>query len=277
MTALLAGLAAGGGGPGPAVADLLQEVKERGELVVATEARFPPFEYVEDGEIVGYSADMMDIIMKELPGVELKRLDLPWQGVLPGLKAKKFDFVVTSVTVTRKRCDNYALTFPIADATFAFVKRKGDDRIRKPEDVAGLVVGSQAGSAQLQGLQAFSEQLEAETGEGVARIETYVDFNEAYADLAAGRLDAVDNSLPNLLYLQKQRPEVFEVVQPTFGDKKYFSWAGRQNEDSRSLVEFFNAQLKQLNESGKLVEFQQKWFGFPMEVPSKNVCPTTGD
>ena len=47
---------------GPATADLLTEIKERGEFIVGTEARFPPFEFVKDGEIVGYSTDIMSHI-----------------------------------------------------------------------------------------------------------------------------------------------------------------------------------------------------------------------
>ena len=78
-------------------AQLLDEIKSRGELVAGTEARYPPFEFVEAGKIVGLSADMMEIIMKDLPGVKLTRLDLPWQGILPGLEAKKFDYVITAL------------------------------------------------------------------------------------------------------------------------------------------------------------------------------------
>lgn len=260
------------GGTQPAQADLLEQVKERGELVAGTEARFPPFEFVEDGEIVGYSADMMEIIMEDLPGVELDRLDLPWQGILPGLKQEKFDIVITSVTVTSKRCKAYDLTYPIADASFAILKSAGDESIQKPEDIVGKVVGSQAGSAQLQALERFSEKLEEETGEGIASKETYTDFNEAYSDLAAGRLDAVVQSLPNLLDVANKRPDVFEVVRPTFGKKTYFTWAGRDTSDSRPLVEFFNKQIAELNESGKMTELQKKWFGGPMDVPVRDVC-----
>ena len=248
-------------------ADLLAEIKERGEFIVGTEARFPPFEFVEEGEIVGYSTDIMEHVMEALPGVRLTRLDLPWQGILPGLAAAKFDYVVTSVTVTRERYEKYALSLPIADATMALVKRKGDDSIKKPEDIASHAVGSQAGSAQLQALQALAERLSS-AGEGVKEIKTYVDFNEAYADLAARRISAVCNSLPNLLELVRTRPDVFELVLPTFGPKKYFSWAGRKDAESASLVAFMDEQLAALNESGVLTELQQKWFGGPMDLPS---------
>ena len=252
---------------GSADADLLAEIRERGEFTVATEARFPPFEFVEDGRIVGYSADIMAHVMKALPGVMLNRLDVPWQGILPGLAAGRFDYVVTSVTVTRERYERYALSLPIADATMALVKRKGDDSIRAPEDIAGHAVGSQAGSAQLQTLQAFAEGL-SRAGEGVEDIRTYVDFNEAFADLAAGRISAVSQSVPNLLELVRTRPDTFEMVLPAFGPKAYFSWAGRRDAESAALVAFMDEQLAALNRSGVLTALQEKWFGGPMDLPS---------
>ncbi|WP_207770926.1 transporter substrate-binding domain-containing protein [Rhizobium rhizogenes] len=246
-------------------ADLLDKIKADKVFTVATEARFAPFEFVEDGKIVGYSADIMAEVMKALPGVELKRLDLPWQGILPGLAAGRFDYVVTSVTVTPERMKAYHLSAPIADATMALLKRKGDATITKPEDIAGKAVGSQAGSAQLAALETFAATLKDKGGP--VTVSTYTDFSEAYADLGAGRIQAVVNSLPNLLEAARQRPDVFEVVLPTFGPKTYFSWAGRNDADSASLNALMDAELVKLNTSGKLAELQKKWFGAPMELP----------
>lgn len=253
--------------PPAAKADLLAEVKQRGTLTVGTEARFPPFEFVKDGKIVGYSTDLMEHILKELPNVEYKQLDLPWQGILPGLAAKRFDYVITSVTATKERYEKYHLSLPIADATVAALKRKGDDSITKEEDLAGKVAASQTGSGQLQALEGVAARLK-EAGTPVASVRTYVDFGEAYADLAAGRLAVVVNSLPNLLEAVRQRPEAFEVVPLASVPKTYFSWAGRKDADSASLNEFFDQQIRRLNEDGTLAELQKKWFGDVMEVPS---------
>jgi polar amino acid transport system substrate-binding protein len=249
-------------------ADLLDAIKTKGVLTAATEARFPPFEFVENGKIVGYSADIMAEVMKALPGVSLQRLDLPWQGILPGLAASRFDYVVTSVTVTKERQTAYHLSVPIADATMAILKRKGDTEITKPEDIAGKPVGSQAGSAQLQALETFAKELDAK-GTPTGAVTTYVDFSEAYADLATGRIRAVVNSLPNLLEAARQRPDMFEVVTPTFGPKTYFAWAGRTDADSASLNTLIDGELVKLNASGKLKELQIKWFGAAMELPAK--------
>lgn len=268
LRATILAAALSGGLASTASADLLQDIKNKKEITIATEARYAPFEFLEKEKIVGYSTDMLEIIMKDLPGVKLNRLDLPWQGVLPGLDAAKFDYVVTAVTVTKERAQRYYLSLPIADAALAILKRKGDAAITKPEDIIGKPVGAQSGSAQLQGLQAFNEGLKAKGGKGASDIKSYVDFNEAYADLAAGRISAVFNALPNLLFVAKTRPDVFEVVPGTIGQKQYFSWAGRKDAGSASLNKFFDDEIAKLNKSGEMGRLQKKWFGFEMSVPA---------
>ncbi len=245
--------------------DLLDRIYADGVFTVGTEARYAPHEFIEDGEIVGFSADMMELIMPHMEGIELIRMDLPWQGILPGLERNRFDYVVTSVTATPERIERYHLSAPIADATMAILKRAGDDSINGPEDLAGKVTAAQAGSAQLQALEALAEELEA-AGTPVAGIRTYVAVDEAYADLGARRVDIVVNSLPNVLEAERTRPDVFTVV-GTFGEPRYFGWAGRPDEDSRRLNEFMDEQIRRLNEDGTLNELQEKWFGAAMDVP----------
>ncbi|MFP3341852.1 transporter substrate-binding domain-containing protein [Halomonas sp. SIMBA_159] len=251
--------------------DLLDDIRTDATFTVGTEARFAPFEYIEDGEIVGYSADIMEHVMSELEGVELIRMDLPWQGILPGLERERFDYVITSVTATPERMERYHLSTPIADATMAILKRAGEEDINSPEDIAGKVAAAQAGSAQLEALEALAAKLE-EAGTPVANIRTYTGVDEAYAELGTGRVDVVINSLPNLLEAERTRPDVFEVV-GTFGDPVYFSWAGRNDEESASLNAFMDEQIQRLNEDGTLNELQEKWFGGPMDLPLELPAP----
>ena len=251
-------------GANAAHADLLGDIKAKGEIVIGTEARFTPFEFMENGKIVGYSSDMLEIIMKDLPGVKVKRMDIPFQGILPGLSAKKFDYIVTSVTATKERKEHYALSVPVADATVAMLVR-ADSPLTKPEDASGKTVGCQTGSAQIKAIEMLAEKL---GDKDKIKIKEYVAFDEAYADLAAGRLDGVAQSYPNLADVIKRRPGVFKILTPPFGPKVFFTWVGRNDADSASLVAFFNDGLRKLITSGKMAELQQKWFGFSMEIPT---------
>ena len=80
-------------------------------------------------------------------------------SVLPALDAKKFDMVEATTTITKTRMERYYFTLPIADATVALVKRKGDTSVMKPEDIAGKVVGGTKGSAQTKELRSYADTL----------------------------------------------------------------------------------------------------------------------
>ncbi|MFP9230026.1 transporter substrate-binding domain-containing protein [Pectobacterium cacticida] len=253
-------------------ADLLARIKEAKEITVATEARYAPFEYVENGKIVGYDVDLMNhILAKSLPGVTVKQLDLPFQGILPGLDAKKFDFVITAVTVNQQRMAHFSFTAPVAESTVALLKRAGDSTINTLDDLNGKIVGSQAGSGQLQILQSFDRALKAKGKPGIKAIKQYVSFDEAYADLASQRLDGVAQSLANLGPLIKARPGIFSPLPDMLGPQTFFGWVGRKDADSASLVKLISDGIIDANRDGTMKSLQQKWFGFTMDVPATDM------
>ena len=259
---LAAGAAASGllGAAGAAYADdTLTEIKKRGELVIATEMQFPPFDISDNGTYKGVDRELIDAVAKEL-GVKVSYLDLPWTSILPGLEAKKFDLCIAPVTITKERMKRYRFTVPIADATAALMKRADDKSIAKPEDIAGKAVGGQKGTSQLAQLKAFSDKLPKPV-----EIKEYVDNNQSYADLAAGRIDASVNSLPNLAYAASQRSDTFAVVLPAFGTPTYFSWVGRL--DDATLIDAINAALVKLEGDGTMATIQKTWFGQAMDLP----------
>jgi polar amino acid transport system substrate-binding protein len=263
-----AGIAGLSAAPRRALADTLAEVKQRGELVVATEMEFPPFDFLVNNVYTGVDRDLIDEVGKEL-GVKVKYLDLPWTSVLPGLEAKKFDFVIAPVTITVERMKRYSFTVPIADATAAMMKRAGDNSIQKPADIAGKTVGGQKGTAQLAQLQEWAKTLPKPV-----TVKEYVDNNQSYADLAAGRLDAAVNSLPNLAYAAAQRSDTFAVVLPPFGQATYFSWVGRIAPEDKSLTDAISAALVKMDDDGRMAAIQKKWFGQAVALPKTVPSPT---
>ncbi len=263
LKAGLAGAAVAGGLFGASRAafadDTLADIKKRGELVIATEMQFPPFDIADNGTYKGVDRDLIDAVGKEL-GVKVKYIDLPWTSILPGLDAKKFDLCTAPVTITKERMKRYRFTVPIADATAALMKRADDKSIVKPEDIAGKAVGGQKGTSQLEQLKLFSAKLPKPV-----EIKEYVDNNQSYADLAAGRIDASVNSLPNLAYAASQRSDAFSVVLPAFGQPTYFSWVGRL--DDATLIDAINAALVKLESDGTMAKIQKTWFGQTMDLP----------
>ncbi|WP_371304236.1 transporter substrate-binding domain-containing protein [Azospirillum sp. B510] len=262
-TALLgATLLVAGAAAGTAMADTLADVKKAGVFTVATEMQFPPFDFLENNEYKGVDKDLFDEVAKEL-GVKAKYIDLPWTSVLPGLEAKKFDLVIAPVTITKERMKRYSFTVPISEATAALMKRADDKTITKPEDIAGKKVGGGKGTSQLAQVKEFGQTLPTPPD-----VREYVDSNQSYADLAAGRVDASVNSLPNLNFAAAQRKDTFAVVLPPFGKPSYFSWVGRPGGDDKSLIEAVNAALVTIQKDGRMATIQKKWFGVSQALPT---------
>jgi polar amino acid transport system substrate-binding protein len=239
--------------------DTLAEIKKRGVLSTATEMQFPPFDISDNGTYKGLNRDLIDAVGQQM-GLKVSYLDLPWTSVLPGLEAKKFDLCIAPVTITKERMKHYAFTVPIADATAALMKRADDKSIMKPEDIAGRTVGGQKGTSQVAQLKEFAAKLPKPV-----EVKEYVDNNQAAADLAAGRIDATVNSLPNLAYAAQQRPDAFAVVAPPFGQPTYFSWVARL--DDKTLVDAINAAILAVEADGTMAKIQKTWFGQTMDLP----------
>jgi polar amino acid transport system substrate-binding protein len=247
---------------GAAHADQLADIKSKGVITAATEMHYAPFDMLVDGEYQGIGRDMFDEVAKEL-GVKAEYTDLPWASILPGLEAGKFDLVNAPVTLTAERMARYSFTLPIGNATVALAKKTGDDSIMTPADIAGKAVGSQKGSAQLEQLKAFSATLPTPVD-----IREYVNIDEALADMAAGRIAAVANSMPLMGYAAVQRPELFSMVMPPFGDPKYFAWVAQPGDNSATLVAAINEALLKMHADGRLDAINQKWLGAVPELPT---------
>jgi len=245
--------------------DLLAKVKTAGELVIGSEFQFAPFDFIENGVHKGINVDIFDQVAKQI-GVKAKYVDLPWESVLPGLEAHKYEIVAGPATITAERMKRYRYTVPIAESTVGFIKRTNDKSITKSSDVAGKIVGGQKASAQLEQVKAYVKTLPGKT-----EVREYIDNNQAYADLAAGRIVAVGNSLPNNADVAKKRPEVFALVQPTFGAKTYFGFIGLKDPASKTLMDAVDAVIISMEKDGRMAAIQKHWFGTTMDLPAKPI------
>jgi polar amino acid transport system substrate-binding protein len=248
-------------------AGLLDDIKKRKDIVVATEAGYAPFEYVENGKIVGYHADLLALVMKDLTdqGVKVNQLDLPFASLLAGLQAKKYDMIATALFGTEERAKRFAFTVPTAFGTTGIVTKADNAAITKPEDLEGKIVGAPQATKYLDQMKALSEALKQKGGKGIKEIKEYASgFTEIYADIDNGRIDAAPNGMPNLAVLMKQQPGKYKLAGQV-GDPTYFAWATRK--EDTDLLEYLNSQMLKLKKAGTFAELQKKWFGFTMDLP----------
>jgi polar amino acid transport system substrate-binding protein len=247
----------------------LTEIKSRGKLAVATEAAYAPFEFVEDGKIVGYDKDVLDLIVKSW-GVSLEQLDLPFAGILTGLDQKKYDFVCTAMLMNPERTSKYAFTMPVALSEVVIFKRKGDDRIKDLKDLSGLTVGAAippAGPTSV--FTAYNEDLKA-GGKAAKNIVYFQGSPDVFLALGNQQIDVGIDSTLTFGAQTKQTPDTFEII-GKIGKPFYVGWAVRPEDPG--LREAINTEIRKLRDTGVLAELQKKWFGYTMDIPDSGYLP----
>lgn len=249
---------------GPVVAQsVLDMVTSGGKITVATEVAYPPMEFLKDGKVVGYGKDILDLIVADM-GVELEQLQLPWDGILAGVLAGKYDLVATSVAIKEDRVSKYAFTRPLAVAETMLVKRHGDDSMTSLDDVNGKVIGVELGSSQAQEVEATDAELKANGGAGFADIRGFKSTDDMRLALVGGQIDIGTIPSFSLATMQEQRPDTFAQL-TNIGSGTLFAWVAHP--DGADLRDRVNAALEKLEQEGTLKELQMKWFGFEMDLP----------
>jgi len=247
-------------------ADTLDEVKKRGTLIVGTEAAYVPYEFFKDGKIIGYDPDIVEHFVSTL-GVKVQLVDTAWNGIIPALYAKKFDVIISAMTITKERAEKVLFSMPYADASNAVLLRAGEDRIKTADDLSGRIVGVQIGSAAAGIIKTFEAKLKDKGKPGYADVKQYEHYPEAYQDLLNKRIDAVVNSRSTMMVVMHDAPGKFKLMPGISDITAYFGMAFRK--EDTALQAFCNEQLAGLKKSGELAKLQEKWFGGTMETPDE--------
>jgi polar amino acid transport system substrate-binding protein len=264
---LLTGLGAAGlaGLPAAARADTMDEVKKRGTLIVGMEVAYVPYESFKDGQIVGYDPDIIAAAMPKL-GVKAQLIDTAWNGIIPALYAKKFDCIISAMTITKERSEKVLFSMPYADASNVIFLRANETGITKADDLSGKTVGVELGSAAAVISKTFEDKMKAKGLAGYKEVKQYEHYPEAYQDLLNKRLDAVINSKSTLMVVMNDAPGKFKMLDGVSDVVAYFGMAFRK--EDTALQGFFNAQLAEMKQDGSLDKLQQKWFGATMPTPN---------
>jgi len=254
---------------GTAQGDTLARIQESGVLKVGTEAAMPPLEFVQDGKIVGFGKDILDHIVAKNK-LSLDQVNLPWQGILPGLTAKRFDLVATAVTITPARAKNFAFTIPVAESTTYVLKRADNDSIKTMDDLNGKIGGTQIGSATEAVLRKWDKEQKEKGKPGLKEIKLYTTFPEVYLGVANGELDIGVHSLTALTSLMKNRPGIYDLV-GRISDRSFYAWLTRP--EDKTLRDFINKNFEEMIKDGKMEAIQKKWFSQPVDLPLTGYLP----
>ena len=230
--------------------DLLAQIQEKGEIVIAMEGTWAPWTYHDESdELVGYDVEVGKAIAEKL-GVTATFVEGEWDGLLAGLDAGRYDIMVNGVGITPDRQEKYDFTTPYAYNRTAVIVRGDYDEIHSMEDLNGKKTANTISST-------YAEQAEA-YGATVTGVD---DLNQTIELLLAGRIDATLNAEVVFADYQKAHPEANIKIAAYSDDVERVAIPVRKNADTATLLAAINQALAELDADGTLTELSVKYFG----------------
>lgn len=228
-----------------AQADTLDKIRRDGVVVLANGGAYPPFGFVQNGQMVGFDIDLGNEVAKRL-GVTPKWEKIDFSGLLPALTSGRVDMLITAMTWTPERAQRIRFSQPYYNSGIAAAYKPGAP-VATPEALAGKIVAVQVGTA--------GERYVRELGTA-KQVKTYNDFLLAFTDVEAGRADVVVNTLPVVRYNASRRTSGLEVS-PTW-DQRDVGINTRMEDEA--LIAAVNDVLGELEREGFLKALDAKWF-----------------
>ena len=216
------------------------------KVLVATDATWAPFEYVDDQTkaIVGFDIDVMNAIA-ERENLEIDYLNVGFDPLLAGMAQGMYDAAISSITITADRQKDMLFSDPYFAAGQIITVQKSNTKIMGKDTLAGQV-GAQLGT---------TGAMEVAKIAG-ATLKTYDDIGLAFQDLMNGQIDAVVCDNPVAMGYVGKNADKLKIAGTTFTDENYGIAVAKGKTD---LLAKINAGIKAIIKEGLIEQFSKKW------------------
>jgi polar amino acid transport system substrate-binding protein len=201
------------------------------------------------GGIQGFNVDLGNEIAKRL-GRKIEIEATQFSGLVPGLQAGTYDFLIAPVTVTKERADNLLFTEGYLNTDFQFAVRKDAPDITRLEDFKGKVIAVNKGSA----YDSWARELVDKIGWSV---ESYGTNTDAVQAVISGRAFANVAGNTAVAWAVKNNP----AVKLSYLYSTGLVWAAPVRKDNAELRKKLDVAIECLKQDGTLARLHEKWFG----------------
>jgi polar amino acid transport system substrate-binding protein len=224
-------------------------------LIVGVDATYPPNEFLApDGRTVrGWDADLAHAL-GEVMGVKLMLVHTPFDGILPGLAAGKYDLGISSFTDTREREEIVDFVTYYSAGTSFFVRAKGGPAIDGLSDLCGHTVAVSKGTVQSDDAAAQAKRCRAD-GRPALDVLVLPDQPAANLALTSGRAEVSLTDSPVAAYQVKQAEGQLKLVGEAYGTAPY----GIAIPKGKGLAKPILHALRTLIRNGTYTSILRKW------------------
>ena len=238
-----------------AAKDVLEQIKERGSLIIAMEGVWQPWTYHDaDGKLTGFDVEVGNLLAEGL-GVKAEFVETAWDGILAGVDSGRFDIACNGVGYTEKRQESYNFSEVYIYSQMALVVREDDEEIKSLEDLKGKKTANSPNST----YATVAEKAGAEV--------TYVDtLGETMSLLTDGRINATLNDKDSVESYMSEHPEAKIRIALTVAGEPV-AVPMKKGPETDSLKAEIDRIFQEARNNGKLAELSIKYFGVDLTKP----------
>ena len=216
---------------------------------IGTEGAYPPFNMIDkNGKPDGFDVDIAKALCEKM-GADCTFVTQDWDGIIPGLLARKYDAIVASMSITDERKKAVDFTDRYYSNSLRFITKKGSGI--DPNKLKGKSIGAQRAT------------IAANYAEGVkdAKAKLYDTQENAYLDLSSGRIDLlVTDMLPGYDWLKSEQGKGFEFIGENIDIDDKIGIAVRKGDTK--LRKSLNKAIAEIIADGTYAKINAKYFPF---------------
>jgi len=226
-------------------------------LRIGTEGAYAPFNYTNaDGSLGGFDIEIANALCADM-GVTCEIVAQDWDGIIPGLKAGKYDAIVAAMSITPERAEQVSFTDPYFSNTLVFLAKEGSGfDPSNPDDINSKSIAAQRSTISSQWLeQAYPK----------ANMQLYDTLSNAFLDLGSGRVEAmISDKLPAIEWLSSASGSQYTLKGDEIDIDDNFAIAVRPGDPLQAKI---NDSLAAIKADGTYAAINEKYFSVP--TPSK--------
>ena len=236
--------------------DLLDTIRARGEVIVATEGMWAPWTYHdEEDKLVGFDVEVAEAIAEKL-SVSARFAETEWDSIFAGIDAKRYDLAANGVEITDERAEKYDFSIPYGYIRTALIVRGDNEDIHSFQDLAGKRTANSMASTYMLLAESYGA-----TAVGVDTLDQTLEL------VISGRVDATLNAEVSVYdYLNVHPLSDIKIVALT-EEASSVALPIRKGEENASLLAAVNQAIEELRSEGRLSEISVKYFGQDITIP----------
>lgn len=187
------------------------DIKQSGVLQFATEASYPPMEFISDDELTIAGADIdLGNAIADVLGLEGRWVNAVFPSLLPGVADGTFPAAMSALTITQPRLDEVTMVSYLTTGT-SWGVAAGNPAAVDPTSPCGVIVAVQSATVQEDQLGALSATCE-EQGQEPVQIQGYALESDVYQAVVDGTAQALTADTPVVAYAASESAGAIEVI-----------------------------------------------------------------